>query len=82
MPGSIAKVLDGGEPTPLSARNDETGSQLARSVDQIAVWEDQLIDEVWSSPHLTERERQELTEKIRVKAAEARAIQDRLRRSA
>lgn len=78
--GSVTRILEGGEPTPLAGA-PHAPSAGSVEVDHIVAWENELIDEVWSNPHLTDQERQDLTEKIRVKAAEARAIQDRLRRS-
>lgn len=76
-PGSVSQILAGGEPTPLAGP-----AHTADPADRIAAWENELISEIWNNPHLTMQEREELTERTRVKAAEARAIQDRLRRAA
>jgi transcriptional regulator with XRE-family HTH domain len=51
-------------------------------MDYIKAWEDEIVAEIWANPILPVTAKEELTARARAKAAEARVIEDRLRRTA
>jgi transcriptional regulator with XRE-family HTH domain len=77
--GSVEIVLDGGEPVQGS---EPATVPRVRRTDFIAEWERSIIDEIWANPVLTDDQKEEMTGRARAKAAEARVIEDRLRRTA
>lgn len=80
-PGSVQAVLAGGEPveSPQPGRPERVRTG---PTDYIGLWEEEILDEIWSNPSLPEAVKEELTARARAKAAEARVIEDRLRRTA
>jgi transcriptional regulator with XRE-family HTH domain len=78
--GSVDAVLAGGEPT--ATGQPASGRSGRRRADHISEWERSIIDEIWSHPSLTNDQKEELAARARAKAAEARVVEDRLRRSA
>lgn len=84
-PGSIEIVLEGGDPTPATSAPGRRAAPPPPSVvavDHITAWEQQIIDEIWAHPALSEDQKEELTARARARAAEARTLEDRLRRTA
>lgn len=79
QPGSVTRVLEGGEPV-LAIANP--GRRTAGAVDHITAWESSIVEEIWANPTISDELKEELTARTRAKAAEARVIEDRLRRSA
>jgi transcriptional regulator with XRE-family HTH domain len=80
--GSIGLVLEGGAPV-RAAGGPSRRSTASVPVDHIAIWEEEIINEIWTQhPELNDDQREELTARARAKAAELRVIEDRLRRTA
>src|SRR5690348_13484474 len=71
--GSITRILDGGDPIPAATGTSHAGHNGAVSTDYITTWETELLDEIWDlerHPDWTRAERQEATDRLRVKVAE------------
>ena len=81
-PGSITRILGGGDPIPARTDPNRRGAPDTRKVDHIAEWEAAMIDEIWATSTLSDDLKEELSARVRAKAAEGRVIEDRLRRSA
>jgi transcriptional regulator with XRE-family HTH domain len=80
--GSVALILDVGGPIPTSTGPATKPPARARRADYISAWEESILDEIWASQVLTDAQKEEMTARARAKAAEARVIEDRLRRTA
>lgn len=80
-PGSVGRILAGGKPVTTGPAPRSTPGE-PRKVDHIAEWEAGIIDEIWSRADISDELKEDLTSRARRKAAEARVIEDRLRRSA
>ena len=78
----IAKASGEDEPAAFRAASEVLGDIAEPSPDYISDWEDALINEIWSNDKLPVEVKEELTARTRAKAAEARVIEDRLRRTA
>lgn len=79
--GSVERVLTGGDPVE-TADGPMVKPSRGRRTDHITEWETNLIDEIWSMGALPPEKKEELTTRVRAKAAEARVVEDLLRRTA
>lgn len=83
QPGSVTRVLEGGAPVLASnqaARQAPEGTQPP--TDYITAWEESIVTEIWGKPNLSDDLKEELTARVRARAAEVRTLEDRVRRSA
>lgn len=79
----IAKASGDDEKAALRAASEVLDRmRAAPPMDHIGAWEESILNEIWASQVLTDAQKEEMTARARAKAAEARVIEDRLRRTA
>lgn len=82
QPGSVARVLAGDTPLPAVAQVSGYDGDDPGPADHITAWESGMVAEIWAKPNLSDDLKEELTARVRARAAEARTLEDRVRRSA
>jgi hypothetical protein len=79
----IAKVSGDDENAALRAASEVLDRPpVEPRTDYISQWEARIVEEIWAHPTLPVEVKEELANRARLRAAEARGVEDRLRRTA